>query len=90
MDCHRFKDNLRDYLEKELDPQKTGSFEEHHKDCPQCGELLRQSQEITCREVVDFILDYLEEGLSTPQREVFDRHLGHELSASPGRGRGRR
>ena len=29
-------------------------------------------------------------GKRTAALEVFDRHLGHELSASPGRGRGRR
>ncbi len=29
----------------------------------------------TCRELVEFLLDYLEEELPQPQREEFERHL---------------
>lgn len=30
---------------------------------------------ITCRELIDFLLDYLEGSLPTEQRAVFERHL---------------
>ncbi len=30
---------------------------------------------ITCKELIDFLGDYLESGLAPPQRREFDRHL---------------
>ena len=31
---------------------------------------------MTCREFVDFLLDYLERTLPTEQRDVFEEHIG--------------
>lgn len=31
---------------------------------------------MTCRELNDFLADYLDGALAGPQREAFDRHLG--------------
>ena len=37
---------------------------------------MKQSEYITCRELIDFIADYLDGTLSPPMRAEFERHLG--------------
>ena len=37
---------------------------------------MKLSRDLTCAEVVDLVTEYLEGGLSGPERERFEEHLG--------------
>ncbi len=75
MNCNGFKKHLHDYCTGDLPLDLRGALERHGERCAGCGELMRTAQELTCKELTEFLNDYIDEVLSPERRAVFERHI---------------
>ena len=76
MNCTDFRRVAREYLEGQLPHTQQRDCEAHERDCAACGALMATARELPCRELCEFLCDYVEDSLPARQREVFERHLG--------------
>jgi len=53
----------------------TARCEAHVEGCASCTEFLQTAQEITCRELVEFLNEYVDGEMEEERRALFDRHL---------------
>ena len=53
----------------------TQSAERHAADCPACAAVLAVARELTCRDFVAFLDEYVEGSLAPERHAVFERHL---------------
>lgn len=75
MNCADFHAMLHDFFIGELLPEKKKGLEEHAHKCSKCGELMRTAYEMTCKEAVEFLGEYVDGTLPPDRRAVFERHL---------------
>lgn len=72
--CDSFRAALNDYF-LGVTGDATAAVEGHAAVCPACAEFLARARELSCRDFVAFLDDYIEDGLTTERRAVFERHL---------------
>ena len=75
MNCTEFKGSLMAHFRRLLPPERADALRSHHAECPACQELVKQHQELSCRDFVEFVGDYLEDALEPGQLRGFERHL---------------
>jgi predicted anti-sigma-YlaC factor YlaD len=75
MNCRKFALVAHAYLTDALSHGEVADVDKHLQECAECSEFKRLCTELTCKELVEFLSDYLEESLEPTQRVVFDRHL---------------
>lgn len=80
MKCARFRRLMHELAKEEVAPQDVASREaecrEHVSGCDECAEFLELAERLSCRELVDFLDDYLEGKLEPSRAELFESHLG--------------
>ncbi len=75
MKCARFEIAIHEFYRGTLAPDEQAAVEAHAGECRPCGELKRACEELSCRELVRFLNDYLDGELPPGRSAVFDRHL---------------
>jgi anti-sigma factor RsiW len=75
MNCNDFRRELHAYHLDRLEPAGESALLAHAGACPACQALFALASELSCRDFVEFLDDYLEGGLEPARRAVFERHL---------------
>jgi anti-sigma factor RsiW len=76
MNCDDFRKNLHAYFTDTLSGAQRRELEAHvASGCGSCGELWALAHELSCRELVEFLDDYLEGRLPAERLAVFERHI---------------
>jgi len=75
VNCAGFQSKLHDYFFLSLGPEDVAAVDAHADGCASCGDLMRLAREISCREFVAFLNQYIEGELAPERRAVFERHL---------------
>lgn len=75
MSCHEFQTGLHDLFVGKISEEEFEPLKGHIDACEACAELHRLAFELSCREFVEFLDDYVEGTLDPERRAVFDRHL---------------
>jgi anti-sigma factor RsiW len=66
---------MRPILEGTAEAAARAAAEAHFAACPECGRVWKVARESTCRDLAEFLHEYLEGDLAPEQRTVFERHL---------------
>jgi anti-sigma factor RsiW len=76
MNCDDFRTNLHPYFTDTLGGAQRRELEAHAASgCVSCSELWALAHELSCRELVEFLDDYVEERLPVERLAVFERHI---------------
>ncbi len=75
LDCAGLHARLLSVLNEEATPATVRAVEAHAAWCDECGRLWKIAHESSCRELADFLDDYVDGTLPADQRAVFDRHM---------------
>jgi anti-sigma factor RsiW len=75
MNCEQLMSAAHDYFLRTLPAGPRAEFDAHAESCSACGEFVRVCREITCREVNEFLDQYVGGELPPERRAVFERHL---------------
>ena len=75
MNCDDFRSCLHAYYQDTLSEAQRRELERHAAGCTACGELYAVAQQLSCRELVAFLDDYVEGELAAERLVVFERHL---------------
>ena len=75
MHCNEFHAALHAWFTGELPAAERARVDAHVEACPECAALMAVCREISCRELVAFLDDYVDERLEPERRAVFERHL---------------
>jgi len=75
MNCDDLRQNLHAYYLGTLTDAQRRDLERHAAGCTACGELYAVAQQLCCRELVDFLDDFIEGRLAAERLVVFERHL---------------
>jgi anti-sigma factor RsiW len=76
MNCDDFRKNLHAYYTDTLAVALRLEVEAHAgSGCGPCGELWALAHELSCRELVEFLDDYVEARLPAERLAVFERHI---------------
>jgi|KBSSwiStaDraftv2_1062776.scaffolds.fasta_scaffold72446_4 anti-sigma factor RsiW len=76
MNCDDFRQNLHPYFTDTLSVALRRDVEAHAASgCGPCGELWALAHELSCRELVEFLDDYVEARLPAERLAVFERHI---------------
>ncbi len=75
MNCDDFRARLHAFFADTLDEARRRDLERHAAGCAACGRLFALAQELSCREFVEFLDDYVEGRLPAERRAVFERHI---------------
>ncbi len=76
MSCTVLKSAAHDYFLELLPPQEVARIDAHVATCSECTEFMRVCRELSCREFIEFLNEYVDLELEPRRRAVFDRHLG--------------
>jgi putative zinc finger protein len=76
VNCAGFHAALGPYFHGPAEPGRDAEVDRHAAECGPCGELMRIAREISCRDFVSFLDDYIADELPPERRAVFERHLG--------------
>ena len=75
MKCSEFQIGLDSFFRGNLDARLKHDLDAHADGCGPCGELMRTAYELTCKEILDFLDEYVGGTLPPDRRAAFDRHL---------------
>jgi anti-sigma factor RsiW len=75
MNCQRVRAQAYDYFERKLGAAERSEIDAHVAGCATCGELWAKARETCCREVADFLGEYVDGSLAAERRRIFERHL---------------
>lgn len=75
MNCADYLRALSLHLHDPAGGPEPGEAVAHREHCPACTALFRAARETTCKELVSFLLDYVENTLDPKVHTAFDRHL---------------
>lgn len=75
MTCREALKAMRPILEKQASPAMQAEATAHFAACGECGSIWKVARESTCKDLADFLHDYLEGALQGETKEVFERHL---------------
>ena len=75
MNCTESDNLLYDYMEHLIPQADRDAVDAHRAGCQRCADLFRVAHEIRCRDVAEFLDDYVEDRLGPDRRAVFERHL---------------
>jgi anti-sigma factor RsiW len=75
MNCDDFRKHVHAYYQDRLSEAQRRDLERHAAGCTACGELYAVAQQLSCRELVEFLDDYVEGQLAAERLVVFERHL---------------
>lgn len=75
MNCDGFKNALHAYFMGDLPLDQRDEIDRHHQECEACGHLMKLAREMTCKDFVEFLNDYVDDELSAERRAMFERHL---------------
>jgi anti-sigma factor RsiW len=75
MTCNRFKTAAHDYFLGHLTPERMAQEDAHVAACGDCRSFLAVCREISCRDLVEFLNEYVDDELPPERRGVFERHL---------------
>lgn len=80
MKCSACRQALHDLAKQHVPSERvealTEAVEAHVGSCAGCREFLDLAKRLSCRELIEFLNDYIDDELPAPRRELFDRHLG--------------
>jgi hypothetical protein len=76
MNCEEFLGKAKDWLDGKVHAAVCADLRAHEDACLRCGPLMQVARETTCRDVADFLDDYLDGSMPAERRAVFERHLG--------------
>jgi anti-sigma factor RsiW len=75
MNCSEFKHLLHDYFQG-LSAEDRGRADDHAAACELgCRELLAECLQLTCREFIEFLNDYIDGAIPPDRVARFERHL---------------
>lgn len=75
MNCQDFHARLHAYYLGTLTVKQRHELVVHAAECTECGKLFALCQELSCREFVEFLDDYVAEVLPPERRDAFERHI---------------
>jgi anti-sigma factor RsiW len=75
MTCTVLRSAAHDYFLGRLPPPEVARIDAHVATCQECGDFMRVCRELSCREFIEFLNDYIDQQLDLERRAVFDRHL---------------
>jgi anti-sigma factor RsiW len=75
MNCEVLRTSTCGYLGKTLAPAERSAYEAHLAVCASCQRFLELARSTRCKDVADFLSDYLEGELSAEERAAFERHI---------------
>jgi len=76
MNCDDFRTNLHAYFTDTLAVAVRREVEAHATSgCAPCAQLWALAHELSCRELVEFLDDYVAERLPAERLAVFERHI---------------
>ena len=76
MNCDDFRKHLHPYFTDTLGAAQRREVEAHAASgCEPCGQLWALAHELSCRELVEFLDDYIESRLPAGRLAVFERHI---------------
>jgi predicted anti-sigma-YlaC factor YlaD len=75
MNCSAYHALLRDFMSNDVSASQRVELEQHAAECSDCAGLHAIAREMTCRELTDFLDDYLELRLPGERQAKFERHL---------------
>ncbi|HEX5011201.1 MAG TPA: zf-HC2 domain-containing protein [Planctomycetota bacterium] len=76
MNCDDFRKKLHAYYTDTLAAAQRAELEAHAASgCGPCGQLWALARELSCRELVEFLDDYVEARLPAERLAVFERHI---------------
>jgi len=76
MNCDDFNANLHAYFVGTLTEPRRRDIEHHAASgCGPCGRFWALAHELSCRELVEFLDDYVEDRLPAERLAVFERHI---------------
>lgn len=75
MNCDRFKTAAHDYFLGRLSPEQMAAEDAHVTACADCTAFLAVCRELSCRELVEFLNEYVDDELPPERRGVFERHI---------------
>lgn len=80
MKCGACRQALHELAKQEVPPDRIealqGAVDAHVASCADCRDFLDLAGSLSCRELIDFLNDYVDGALPVPRRDLFDRHLG--------------
>ncbi len=75
MDCARFQVAVHDLYRGTLDPAAQAALERHARACAACARLRAACEELTCRALVDELIELQDGTLPRARAELLARHL---------------
>ncbi len=75
MDCTAYRSTLAQLYHGGVPASAQRELADHESACEPCRSLRMLCEELSCREFVDFLDDYVECALPDARRETFERHL---------------
>ena len=73
--CRDLLAHLLDVLNGVAEADVVSRVQEHAAGCESCGRLWAIANESSCRELADFLDDYISNARPDDKRAVFDRHM---------------
>jgi hypothetical protein len=75
MTCAEFAAGLHAFFTGRMDSRLKRDLDAHAAGCEPCGALLLTAYETTCKELIDFLDEYVDGSLPPDRSAAFDRHL---------------
>ena len=75
MKCPEFQVSLHHLFIGEATPDEKKRVETHAASCARCAALLETARELSCKEFVEFLGEYVDEVIPIERRKIFERHL---------------
>jgi anti-sigma factor RsiW len=75
MKCERFENAIHEYYRGTLGGAERAEVERHAADCPACSALKKACEELSCRELVELLAQFVGGELPPARKQVLERHL---------------
>jgi anti-sigma factor RsiW len=75
MNCAEFQACVRDFAYERLGAEDAAACRDHLRTCPDCHDRFRRACGLTCREMAEFLHEYLAGELPPERTRTFEEHV---------------